>query len=236
MTISLKFNPTFPFDYTVTRSNRRTLVIYVKSGKVDVRAPRNSPKVWIEAFLREKTSWILRQLQDQQEKLTQKLVIADNRQVDIFGRPRTVRVILSSRQKVEINQDYLFIFTRVNSPAKLEQIFNRWLLERAREYMSTQTIKTARRLRVEHKLKDVVFRKTRTKWGHCCHDGTIQYNWLTMMAPQPVVDYLIAHETSHLLYMDHSPRFWQTVARICPDYKALKDWLGNNGHRFWTAD
>ena len=127
------------------------------------------------------------------------------------------------------------IFVQARNRDKLEKLFNSWLMEQAREYMATQTIKYARELGVQRKLKDVVFRKTRTKWGHCCQDGTIQYNWLAMMAPREVVNYLIAHETSHLRHLDHSPRFWATVESLCPDYKELRSWLTDNGHRFWTV-
>jgi predicted metal-dependent hydrolase len=235
MTIFEEIIPTFPFNYSITRSKRKTLAIYIKSGKIDIRAPLNSPDKWINEFIETKTPWIQKQLSDQQQKLAQKLVIADNCTVSFFGHPRTIQVIISTQQKIEMNWDHLFIYTRKNTPEQLEKLFNRWLMDQAKEYMATQTIKTARILGVESKLKEVVFRKTKTKWGHCCHDGTIQYNWLTMMAPKPVVDYLIAHETSHLLHMNHSKRFWATVEKLCPDYLNLTDWLKHNGHRLWTV-
>lgn len=225
---------TFPFDYELSKSNRKTLAIYVKSGKVDIRAPKNAPDMWIHDFISEKTPWIQRQLSDQEVKLSQKLVIADQQPVSFFGTQRTIQVIISTQQKVEINDEHLFIYSRHNKPKNLEKLFNLWLMDQAKEYMASQTIKTARRIGVGTRLKDVVFRKTKTKWGHCKHDGTIQYNWLTMMAPQAVVDYLIAHETSHLLHMNHSSKFWATVERLCPNYRELKDWLKHNGHRLWT--
>jgi predicted metal-dependent hydrolase len=134
----------------------------------------------------------------------------------------------------DITDDRLLIYSRSNEPEALEKHFSKWLKHQASEYMTTQTIKTARALGVEERLKEVIFRKTKTKWGHCGSDGTIQYNWLTMMAPKEVIDYLIAHESSHLVHMNHSKRFWQTVESICPDYKNLKDWLKTYGHRFWT--
>ena len=64
--------------------------------------------------------------------------------------------------------------------------------------MTSESWKVAKQLGVEHKLKKVVFRKTKSKWGHCCQNGTIQYNWLAMMAPKDVINYLIVHECSHL--------------------------------------
>jgi predicted metal-dependent hydrolase len=101
--------------------------------------------------------------------------------------------------------------------------------------MHNKTRYYARELGLEHKLGKVTYRKTRTKWGHCDESGDIQFNWLLMLAPKPVLDYLIAHETSHLRYLNHSARFWRTVESLCPRYKEHRDWLTNNGHRLWPA-
>lgn len=231
---NLKF-PIFPFSYEISRSRRKTLVIYVKSGKVEVRSPLKASSSWIQTFLQEKTPWILEQLAVQRLKLRERLVIANNRSVPFLGKPRLIQVVLSDRQRVILKGDILYMFVQAKNRDKLEKMFNTWLLEQAREYMATQTIKYARLLGVERKLREVVFRKTRSKWGHCCQDGTIQYNWLAMMAPRDVVNYLVAHETSHLRHLDHSQRFWDTVKSVCTNYKELKIWLADNGHRFWTG-
>lgn len=233
--IALQY-PTFPFEYETVRSQRKTLVIYVREGRVEVRAPLRASSLWIHSFLKDKTPWVLEQLATQKLKQRERLVIADGRLVPFLGEPRRIHVVLSHQQKAELRGDSLYLYSRDSSAARLEKLFNTWLQEQAREYMATQTIKVARRLGVEHKLKEVVFRRTRSKWGHCCEDGTIQYNWLAMMAPREVVNYLIAHETSHLRYLNHSEKFWNVVAGICPPYRELRNWLADNGHRFWTRN
>jgi predicted metal-dependent hydrolase len=232
----LLLNSTIPFPYDLIRSRRITLVVYVRKGRVEVRAPMRAPVYWIQGFLREKTPWILDQLVNQKQKQAESLVVADGREFTFLGSTRRIVVVLAKQQKALLLGDVLYLYSRDGSKAKLEKIFNAWLLAQAREYMATQTIKKARILGVDHKLKEVVFRKTKSKWGHCCEDGTIQYNWLTMMAPREVVDYLIAHETSHLRHLNHSQKFWNTVESLCPDYKELRHWLANNGHRFWPRN
>jgi len=226
--------PTFPFKFEITRSNRKTLSIIINSGKVEVKCPENIPNVDIFDFLSQKQKWIEKHLTEQEVKLTQRLIITDGYEVMFFGKPRRIEVIYAGRPQVEVTDGRLLIYSRSNDPEALEKHFSNWLKHQASEYMTTQTIKTARALGVEESLKEVVFRKTKTKWGHCSSDGIIQYNWLTMMAPKAVIDYLIAHESSHLIHMNHSKRFWKTVASVCPDYKDLKDWLKTYGHRFWT--
>ena len=221
------------FTYKITRTKRKTLVIYVNEGNVEVRSPLKTPQKLIDAFIQEKSPWILKNMDIQRQKQEEKLEIAQGKEVLFFGLPRIIEVIRSTRNKVEVNEHKLFIYSKDQSQTKLERLFQRWLQEQAREYLTTQSIKVARQLNAEHKLKEVVFRKTKTKWGHCCQDGTIQYNWLVMMAPKEVIDYLVAHETSHLRHMNHSTKFWETVESVCPNYKIHRSWFAEHGHRLW---
>ena len=113
------------------------------------------------------------------------------------------------------------------------RILQRWLLTQARLLLPGRTQALANYLQVGTRLKEVVFRKTKTKWGHCTSSGRIQFNWLIMMAPDAVIDYMIAHEVSHLLHMNHSKRFWNLVESVCPDYRTYVKWLKKHEHRLW---
>jgi predicted metal-dependent hydrolase len=57
----------------------------------------------------------------------------------------------------------------------------------------------------------------------------MSFNWRLLLAPEPVLDYVVWHEVCHLSVMDHSPRFWSLVARHCPDYRAHVRWLRRYG-------
>lgn len=224
--------PTLPFEYDVVRSRRKTLAIHIKSGKVTINSPLRASVAWISEFVSDNTGWIQGKIKDQLKKEKEVLVLAEGREVPFLGKPRRLKVALARQAKVEVKDEQLLIHTP--SRDKLEKVFGNWLLERAREYMVSQTQKIARQMGLDHKLKNVVFRRTRSKWGHCEDNGVIQYNPLVMMAPRAVIDYLIVHETSHLRHLDHSPRFWKTVSTLCPDYKEHRDWLNRNGHKLWT--
>ena len=56
------------------------------------------------------------------------------------------------------------------------------------------------------------------RWGSCTANGEIRLSWRLMKAPPYVIDYVAAHELAHLNHMDHSPRFWQRVSEIFPNY------------------
>jgi predicted metal-dependent hydrolase len=51
-----------------------------------------------------------------------------------------------------------------------------------------------------------------------------------MLAPEAVVDYLVAHEVSHLKHRNHSKSFWDHVEKIYPEFKPARKWLKDHGH------
>lgn len=75
----------------------------------------------------------------------------------------------------------------------------------------------------------------RTRWGSCSHTGTMSFSWRLVLAPEAVLNYVAAHETAHLVEMNHSPRFWELVDILEPDFEDARDWLAEHGqalHRY----
>lgn len=75
----------------------------------------------------------------------------------------------------------------------------------------------------------ISIRKQKTRWGSCSNKGNLNFNCLLMMMPPEVLDYVIVHELSHRLEMNHSKRFWAQVEKVIPDYKTQKTWLKEHG-------
>lgn len=71
----------------------------------------------------------------------------------------------------------------------------------------------------------VSVRNQKTRWGSCSRHGAISLNWRLIQSPAFVRDYIILHELAHRRQMNHSDKFWQEVARLCPDYPAAERWL-----------
>ncbi|MEQ1571314.1 MAG: M48 family metallopeptidase [Myxococcota bacterium] len=81
----------------------------------------------------------------------------------------------------------------------------------------------------------------RSRWGSCSGTGTLSFSWRLMLAPEHVLDYVIAHEVCHLSRPDHSPAFWALVAETFPGHEASRAWLRSEGallHRgpAWRAE
>jgi predicted metal-dependent hydrolase len=94
----------------------------------------------------------------------------------------------------------------------------------------TELVVRAQELAREHHLevKRVAVRNQKSRWGSCSHNGTISLNWRLIQLPAAVRDYIIVHELMHLRELNHSPRFWAQVEKVCPNYRSAENWLKQN--------
>lgn len=68
----------------------------------------------------------------------------------------------------------------------------------------------------------VSVKNQRTIWGSCSVKNNINLNCKLYALPDTLQEYVILHELVHLKHRNHSPAFWNELARYCPDYKVRK--------------
>jgi len=73
-------------------------------------------------------------------------------------------------------------------------------------------------------------KNNQSNWGSCSSKRNINLSSKLLLAPTPVLDYVIVHELAHLKEMNHSPKFWKIVRDIMPDYEKKEEWLKVYGH------
>ena len=221
------------FRYQVVKSNRKTLALYIKQQTAIVRCPMRASKVEIEAFVKKNHKWIQERLAEERAYDKQKLRIADGGA--IFFRARELSIIFKEgrKERILINGDKLIIQNHKLNSDKARTQLEKYLTQKATEYIIPRAEALAKYLGVDKKITEIKLRKTKSKWGHCTSNGVIQYNWLIMLAPYSIIDYMITHEVCHMLHMDHSRRYWDLVESICPQYLQYIEWLKKHEHRLW---
>ncbi|MCC7348759.1 MAG: M48 family metallopeptidase [Variibacter sp.] len=108
-----------------------------------------------------------------------------------------------------------------------------YLRRQAKRDLETASRRYAAKLGVQ--IKRITIRDQISRWGSCSTTGALSYSWRLIMAPSHVLDYLAAHEVAHLIEMNHSPRFWRLVEKLCPHIERAKVWLDAHGtdlHRY----
>lgn len=83
----------------------------------------------------------------------------------------------------------------------------------------------------QREIQSVKMKYNQSNWGSCSSKANINLSTRLLFAPIEVQDYIIVHELSHLIEMNHSNRYWSIVSRVMPNYKEYEQWLKENGHQ-----
>lgn len=115
-----------------------------------------------------------------------------------------------------------------------DQVFA-WLWRLAAQEIRTRARDKA--AQIGRNVGRISIRDPQSMWGSCTPKGNLTLSWRLVMAPEKVLDYVVAHEVSHLIELNHSHRFWAIVDALCEDMKGSRIWIRKNGpalHRYGT--
>lgn len=214
--------------YEFKRGKRRTIGLSVGPDGLSVSAPRWTPIAEVEALLRDKARWVLDKLLAVRERHAQ----VEQARIDwrhgasfpFLGETVVLRLEPAHHFRgagAELDRAGPGPQLRLNLPqhASADQIRDAtqaWLMREARALFVQRLDHFAPILNVRWtKLR---LSSAGTRWGSASADGSIRLNWRLVHFSPAVIDYVVAHELSHLRVMDHSPQFWGTVASVMPDY------------------
>jgi predicted metal-dependent hydrolase len=65
----------------------------------------------------------------------------------------------------------------------------------------------------------------KTRWGSCNSERSISFSWRLVMASDELIDYVVVHELSHIIELNHSAQFWDVVGQYIPDFKKRRERL-----------
>ena len=116
-------------------------------------------------------------------------------------------------------------------PEQIRDAVQAWLMRQAKALFTERLHHFAPQLGVQW--QRLSLSSAATRWGSASAQGAIRLNWRLVHHKLAVIDYVVAHELSHLRVMDHSPRFWDTVRTVVPDYPELRAQLRDEALPTW---
>ena len=235
--------------YELRRARRRNIGFLVGAEGLTVTVPQWVPLGEVDAAVLSKSGWILRKLHDaserQQRVESARIVWQEGASFPFLGEP--VIVVLDPRHAFDeigavLNTDAAALpgvprlTLHVGLPhgageAQIRDAVQAWLMRQAKRLFTERLDHFAPRLGVQW--RKLALSSAGTRWGTAHSDGTIRLNWRLIHFSLQVIDYVVAHELSHLRVMDHSPRFWDTVRTVVPDYAQLRGRLRDEALPPW---
>jgi predicted metal-dependent hydrolase len=206
------------------RARRLTLRIDAGGQGLRITVPPGLRRGEVEKFLHRHQGWLEQRL----AKVPDRPQVRPGIKLPLYGVPHMIVHEPGKRGTVSVGSDengptLVIHGERVHLPRRLTDYLKR---EARREIGALVEKHTAK---VGRKAKAVRFKDTSSRWGSCTSDGNLSFSWRIMMAPRPVINYLVAHEVAHLKEMNHGPKFWKLCEELCPDTERCKAWLKKNG-------
>jgi hypothetical protein len=209
--------------YQVRRSDRaRRVRVTVDAVRgVEVVLPRRAPEREAAAAIRELRPWIERRVAELAG--ARAAVAARGDTVPYLGSTLALVSDSPGRMRVVRRGDILLV------PAGEERLpaLERWYRRAARAEIEPRLQRACALAGTSY--SRLTIRGQRTRWASCSRGGAMSFNWRLLLAPEPVLDYVVWHEVCHLEVMDHSSRFWRLLASRSPNYREQLRWLKANG-------
>lgn len=230
---------TSTIDYSVEYKKGKkdiSLSVCLNEG-VKLIVPEGINSTQIEAILHKKAPWILKKKYEFDEivdPVSPKEFVSGEKfpylgrhyRLKVYKDEKINKPLLNYRQGRFIARIPIHMTDR-EKVNELKLLFKEWYIQHGEKKIEERlNIYCPRMQRWPAKIE---MKEQHKRWGTCTKEGNIYLNWRIIMAPMPIVDYVLVHELAHLKYLDHSTDYWRFVRSILPDYEQRKEWLRING-------
>lgn len=202
------------------RARRVSLRIDARAGEVVVTLPMRAGRRAGMALLTTHAAWVMQRL----AALAPTVELAPGAEVLLGGRTHVIRHDPDARGGAFLDGATIVVSGRAEFLPRRVKDF---LRAEAKRRIATLAEGHAATLGV--KVRAIRLKDTQSRWGSCAPDGTLAFSWRLVMAPDWVLDYVVAHEVAHLRELNHSPRFWALLEGLTPHRETAQDWLRENG-------
>ena len=214
-------------EYSILPAKRKTLEIAVHpDNRVIVRAPINSDLLAIEAKLKKRARWIIRQLKyfSQFQPRTPERKYVNGETHLYLGRQYRLKITSELEDSVKLSKGYFLVSCRKNiTPEHAKILLDKWYSCKAIMQFKDSIDRSWPKLTaLELNKPNLAVRHMQRRWGSLSEKGTLTLNPELVKTPRECIDYVVIHELCHLKYHDHSPAFYKLLESIIPEWEKIK--------------
>lgn len=191
-----------------------------KTGAIIVTMPKWTLKRTALAFVQENIDWITEQLSN----CPASKFFVNGLKLSVLGQDLTICHMPSDKNGTRIENNLLIVG---GNTAHLHRRIRDFIKKQAYAHIQQKAIGMASQL--GEKPAGITLKDTSSRWGSCSSAKHLNFCWKLALAPTFVLDYIVAHEVSHLKQMNHSDKFWAVVASLGVHRADAEIWLRKNG-------
>jgi len=189
------------YGYLKLRPDFQLEIILPQQSSLDIHKILDSKRHWLDSKIKE---------------MSQIRKIFEEDRVLFGGRYYLLKVFPVKKSKKGIRVFKKVIHIYQDQEHKKEEILRKFMEETTKEHIRYKTYNFAARFGL--KPRNVLVKDIK-KWSCCTKYGELIFNWRLAALPEDLIDYLIAHEVTHLKHFNHSKQFKKTLATFCLNYK-----------------
>ena len=184
--------------------------------------PSGTTKKEAVRVAQQNAAWFYAKIRDRPTRQT----FYDGHVLSLLGTHVTIRHAPEKRSGVQLDGSELIVSGQAEHVQR--RVFD-WLKGHTKDVIAPRAELMADQL--GKKIGKISIRNTRSRWGSCSHAGNLSFCWRLILTPNWVLNYVIAHEVSHLAHMNHGPAFWKTVETFEVETDRARTWLNKNSAR-----
>lgn len=215
--------------YLLERKPVKNINLRIRADQsVYVSAPKVVTAKAIDAFVIQKSSYILRTIKKFKEKEFQEGLnncFIDGETIKLLGRNLRLKVKNASRNKVESDESYVTLCVKDWRDTELKKrVLETWLRKKCKEEITAICKKLyplVKKYGVE--FPKIQLREMVSRWGSCSpKKGFVTFNTALVAMPVLCIEYVVMHEFTHFLFPNHSKNFYQQLRIFMPDWEDRK--------------
>lgn len=209
-------------------SRRKTMVIEVRlGGKVIVRAPLGTKPAKIQAFVRQKASWIQKAKTRMQglPAVTRVYSFVQGEKLLFLGKEYPLTIMPKVKGGLSFSKEKGFLL-QSDRQAEAAKLLTKLYREETRRLTTMIADQYARKWGLSYRSIRITGAKTR--WGSCSAKNSLNFTYRLAMLPLDMVDYVVAHELAHTRHHNHSADFWGFLGQMLPEFQTRRSWLKHN--------
>ena len=221
-------------NYTLERKPVKNINLRIKADQcVFVSAPKDVAAKLVDAFVIEKSAYILRAIKrfkDKKRFETLDNSFVDGESVKLFGRNMRLKIKTASKNAVESDESYVTLFVKDSKNVEMKKrLLDVWLRKKCMEEVTAICKKVYPKVKKYGiEFPEIQMREMVSRWGSCSpKKGFVTFNTALVTMPVSCIEYVVTHEFTHFLYPNHSKKFYEQLATFMPDWEERKRRLEN---------